>query len=116
MAANKTICIGSSYALEIVLNEDKMMKDNELFSDFELSIKSFVNKYNLNCVKNESDDTIYILGNENDYAMIMAAMSILARTKWLYPYLSAFNYYNFYENGIDAVPEDVIVAFRKWMV
>ena len=65
MGANKAVCAGSSYALEIVLDEDKMMKDNELFSDFELSIKSFVNKYNLNCVKNESNDTILYTRKRN---------------------------------------------------
>lgn len=115
MTANKELCANASFALEIVLDEDKMIAHNEFFSDFELSIKTFVGRYNLSC-KTDQTDTIYVLGNETDYAMIMAAMSILARTDWLYPYLSAFRYYNFYENGLDAEPENVIEAFSKWMV
>ena len=105
----------AEFIVEMQLDDNKLMKDNRFFTDYVLSIETYVTKFGLHFYVDNDSETIYFYGldNQEDFTSIWQAIFKIYKTEWVKKYLSVYKWYNLYDIQHGEEAEDMLLGFEN---
>lgn len=105
----------AEFIVEMQLDDNKLMKDNRFFSDYVLSIETYVTKFGLHFYVDNDSETIYFYGldNNNDHNNMISVIFKIYKAEWIKNYLSVYKWYSLYDIQHGDEVEDMLEIFTR---
>ena len=105
----------AEFIVEIKFDDEKLAADNRFFSDYVLSIKTYIEKFGLRFYADEDNEIIYFYGlnNNDDHNNMITVIFQIYKAKWVKNYLSVYKWYSLYDIKHGDEVEDMLEIFSR---